>query len=155
MSNIIRWNPSREIAAMQETLDRFFNDVWSTGRLVDNADRTLAIDLHENDDAYVLLANLPGVDADAIDVTVHDNVLSVTATIENSVVHQEEDSVLLSERTYGRFSRRLTLPRGIDVEHIDSALENGVLTLTLPKTEIAQRRRIAIRTGNTLNASSN
>lgn len=154
MSNITRWNPTREIAAMQETLDRFFDNVWSNSGLINRGDNTLALDLHENDDAYVLTTNLPGIDADDIDVTVHDNVLSITAEI-NRESNEEGDNILLRERTYGRFSRRLTLPRGIDVDNIDSELNNGVLTLTLPKTEVAQRRRIDIRKPNLVEGSSN
>jgi HSP20 family protein len=154
MSNITRWNPTREIAAMQETLDRFFDGVWNTSGMMNRGNNTLALDLHENDNAYVLTTNLPGVDADDIDVTVHDNVLTISAEV-NEDSREENDNVLVRERSYGRFSRRLTLPRGIDVDNIDSELNNGVLTLTLPKTEIAQRRRIEVRKPNLVEGSSN
>lgn len=154
MSNIVRWRPSREIAAMQETIDRFFDDTWSAFGLNSRQDNMLAFDLRETDSAYTLFTNLPGVGADNIDVTVHDNILSISAEMMDEQ-HNEDDRYLLRERTYGRFSRRLTLPRGIDVDNIESMHENGVLTLTLPKTEVAQRRRIPVKVPRLLKHKTN
>lgn len=154
MSNLIPWTPSREIAAMQETIDRMFNDVWGTWNPLSRAESTLALDLTENDEAYTLNVNVPGVAPEDINITVHDNVLAIEAeTVQDT--HEENAKVLLQERRYGKFSRRLTLPRGIDIDNIDSEYTDGVLTLRLPKTEVAQRRRIEVRTPGLLKGKSN
>lgn len=153
MSNLIPWNPMGEIAAMQDTIDRFFNTAWSNTGVTRNG-ILLALDLHETDKAYTLVANLPGVDAENIDISVHENVLSITAEIKQEA-ENEDDKVLVRERAYGRFSRQLTLPRDINVDAIETSFENGVLTLTLPKAEAAQRRRIPVHVPNLLKGQNN
>ena len=141
-------------AAMQNTIDRFFDNHWRTFGMANHTDNMLAIDLHETDNAYTLVVNVPGVDAENIDVTVQDNILSISAEI-NEDQYEESDKMLVRERAYGRFSRRLALPRGIDVDSIESDYDNGVLTLNIPKNEVEQRRRIPIRVPKILKKNNN
>jgi HSP20 family protein len=145
MATMIRWNPIREMAAMQSALDRMFEDNWRAARGT-ATNSTLALDVYETDQAYMVYAALPGANADNISVNLHEGVLTVAGEIaaptpaENARLHMQE-------RTFGKFSRSLRMPQQIDANNVEAAFENGVLVLTLPKTPEAQPRQIPVRVG--------
>lgn len=148
MTTIVRWNPAREMANMQrafERLDRAFSDNVNTVRQQLDA-HTPAFDVHEADTAYTVTTDLPGITADNIDIKFHDNVLTINAELAQHEA-EEGEKVLLRERVYGRFTRSLRLPQPIDGDNIEAAFDNGVLTLTLPKSEAAQPKHIAVKAG--------
>jgi HSP20 family protein len=103
----------------------------------------LPMDISRIGDELVLHADLPGVPADAIDVTVEGRTLTVTARRERTLAEGEQ--VLLQERMEGVFTRRLRLPEWIDGSHVEASHVDGVLTLRLPLAEQAKPRRIEIR----------
>jgi HSP20 family protein len=107
-----------------------------------------AVDVEEREDAVRLAFEVPGVDPDALDVTVNDRVLTVSG--ERRFVRPEGEtgrSAYRLERRYGRFARSLTLPKTVDPDRIQARYEHGVLHLELPKRPEAQPRRIAIAAG--------
>ncbi|PJF41687.1 MAG: heat-shock protein Hsp20 [Phototrophicales bacterium] len=153
MTNLVRWNPTREIMEIQNTFDRLFNSFWPTTTNLWNTaynNNMLAIDLHETDDAYEMVINVPGIDPENIDVSITENVLSIVAELQQEK-REENAQTLLQERVYGKFSRQITLPAGVDADHVETHYENGVLRLTLPKQESSKRRRIPIRIPKLLN----
>lgn len=152
MSTLIRWNPLRELAAMQSAMDRMFDESWRDVRPAFEG-TNLAIDVHESDDAYTIVANLPGVNAEDIDINLHDNVLSIGVEI-NRQEREENERTLIEERFYGKLSRSFRLPQPVDNDHVEASYDNGVLTLTLPKTEEAQPRRIAVKTHDMLKSKN-
>ena len=139
---IIRWNPFREMAAMQSAMDRLFEDTW---RNYEPMATSLALDVHEADNAYTVVTSIPGVKADDIHITMHDGTLTITAEYNQPEV-EKDTRVLVNERVYGKFTRSITLPQAIDSEKVNAQFENGVLTLTLPKLPNAQPRQIPVRT---------
>lgn len=143
MSTIIRWNPLREMATMQNAMDRLFEDAWRNME-PNGARNVLALDVHDTDANYIITANLPGVDADNIDITLHNDVLTISAEVQKTEV-AEGVRPLVQERVYGKFIRSLNLAQPVNVEAIETTFENGVLTLTLPKSEEAQPRRIQVK----------
>ncbi|MEQ8672494.1 MAG: Hsp20/alpha crystallin family protein [Aggregatilineales bacterium] len=154
MATIVRWNPVREIAAMQDVMDRIFEENRRGNRNSNTVNtRSLALDVHENENAYTVLTVLPGINPDTIDVRLHDNVLTISAEIAKPDV-EENTRVLLSERVYGKFSRSINLPNEVDGDNVEAAYDNGVLTLTLPKVEESQPRQIPVRVNNQI-ASQN
>jgi HSP20 family protein len=152
MATVVRWNPIREMAAMQSAMDRLFEDTWRNTRSNFNGN-ALALDVHETDAAYTIFAALPGLDPDHINVNLHDGVLTISAELPEPTV-EENVRVLLRERIYGKFSRSITLPQAVDIDNVEAAYENGVLALTLPKTPEAQPRTIPIRTSKMLQSSN-
>jgi HSP20 family protein len=151
MSIVIRRNPIREMATMQNVMDRFFEDTW---RNFDGAtDNILALDVHETDNAYLLMGNLPGVNVDDIDITLHDGNLTITADLPKPET-KDGVRVRLQERPYGTYSRSIRLPKAVDNNEVEAAYENGVLMLTLPKSEEAQPRQIPIKTNGALPENS-
>src|SRR5689334_7996483 len=97
---IVRWNPVREMLALQTALDRMFEDTRRGG--FDNGN-ALALDVHEDDKNYTVVTSLPGVQAEYINVSLHDGVLTITGEIPEQT--RENTQTLMRERSYGKFTR--------------------------------------------------
>lgn len=143
MNTITRWNPIRELSAMQSLVDRMLEDAETTSN-GNSLRRSLALDITETKDAYSVVTALPGVDADNIDINLHDQVLTIEAEIPEHVVEEEGTRVLLRERSYGRYSRQVRLPQPVNTEAIQANYSDGILSLTLPKAEEAMPRSIKV-----------
>jgi HSP20 family protein len=101
---------------------------------------TPRVDIWENEKELTLVADIPGVEPDELEVDLRDNIL----TIVGKVKPEEEHRYILKEFGVGNYYRQFTLSEVIDQEKIAAAVKDGVLTLTLPKVEKAQPRRIQI-----------
>jgi HSP20 family molecular chaperone IbpA len=106
---------------------------------------TPQVDIFETERAITLLADIPGVKAEKLNIDLRENILTITGDIE-SAKGPDEDEVLTEYET-GRFYRQFTLSEVIDQNRIDAKLADGVLRLDLPKVEKATPRKIAIKTG--------
>jgi HSP20 family protein len=156
MASITRWNPFRELAAMQNAMDRMFDDAWRGEWPVSGRWAGLdspALDIHENDKAYTVVAPLPGINADQINVRLQNGVLTISGEIESPKV-EDDSKVVVQERYYGKFSRSVTLPQSVDSDKVEATYENGVLTLNLPKVPEAQPKQIAIKVNKTLQSKN-
>jgi HSP20 family protein len=147
MATLTRWEPMRELATMRQMMDRFFDD--DMYRLASGFERggdvaSLALDVAEKDDAYIVKASLPGVNPEEVDITLTDNVLTIRGeTKADNEIKQE--NYHLRERRFGSFMRSVTLPNAVDADKIEAVNENGVLTLTLPKAESVKPRKIEVK----------
>ncbi len=150
MSTIIRWNPLREMAAMQSAMDRMFNDTWRNLSWGDSelGGFNLPLDINETDREYTVTTDLPGVSADNIHVKFQDGVLLIEAELPETTVQKEGERSLLKERRWGKFSRSVRLPQQVNANAVEASFQDGVLTLTLPKAEEVQPRLIPIKAGN-------
>jgi len=106
-----------------------------------------AMDLVEAEDHFVLKADLPGLDEDAVSIEVQDNVLTVSGE-RKSEHEQRQKGWYRVERSFGRFSRSLTLPEGVNAEAISANFDKGVLEIRIPKPEERKPRKIEIAGGN-------
>jgi HSP20 family protein len=153
MTRIIPWSPFREMVDMQRRLDRIFDDV---GRNLPESDgwtetgNWLALDVHESDDAYTVKTDLPGMSPENINVSLHDNMLTISAESKQEEKRDSENK-LISERRYGAFHRSIRLPNTVDADKVEASFENGVLQLTLPKSEAAKPRQIEVKNSRLLN----
>ena len=148
--SIIRWNPIRDMAAMQTAMDRLFNETmrgWRGDFDEGNLDSNLlALDVHEDDKQYTVTTGLPGVKPEDIQIKLHEDSLIIEAEIPEKTVEQKDNNrVLLQERVYGKFSRRVRLPQAVDSSKVEASYNDGVLTLTLPKAPEAQPRTIQVK----------
>lgn len=148
MSTLVKWNPIREMAMLQSAVDRMFDETWRTAN--GTSANILALDVHDSNEAYTIIANLPGVEADKINISLHDGTLTISAEISKSEA-KEDHRVLVQERIHGNFTRSLNLPQPIDIENAQADFNNGVLTLSLPKTPEVQPRQIPIRVNDPKN----
>ena len=104
-----------------------------------------SMDLVEAEDHFVLKADLPGLSEDDVSIEVRDNALTISG--ERKAEHeQRERGWYRVERSFGRFSRSLTLPEGVDAGAISASFDRGVLSVTIPKPEQRKPRRIQIGT---------
>jgi HSP20 family protein len=131
---VTRFDPFRDLDAMASRLLDHASDL-------NQAMRAMPMDLFRSGDHYVLLCDLPGVDPGSIDVGVDGRVLTIRAQRS-----QRGDDVewLTQERPTGAFVRQLTLGAGLDIEHIEAAYTDGVLSLTLPVAAEGPPRRIEV-----------
>jgi HSP20 family protein len=109
-------------------------------RWVENREQTLGINIHEEDEAYVLSALVPGLNADELNIQVLDDIVRIEGEY-----HANENKYLVQELPSGSFTRSLRLPALIDAEHVEANITNGVLTLRLPKAESARPKQIKIK----------
>jgi len=145
---IVRWDPGRDIDSLQGDVNRLFDSFF--GRRDSGQANALrrwvpAMDLAETEDQLVLRADLPGMERDDIDIEVKDNVLTISG--ERKAEHEKKgEGFHRIERSFGRFSRSLGLPRGIDAKSVTANFENGVLEVRMPKPQERKATRIEIAT---------
>jgi HSP20 family protein len=125
-------------------LHRLFNTLFEEGQ----PQRWVpAMDLVESDEHFVLKADLPGMTEDDVTIEIRDNALTISG--ERKAEHEErERGWYRVERSFGRFSRSLTLPDGVDADAVTASFDKGVLEVTIPKPEQRKPRRVAIGNGN-------
>jgi len=142
---LIRWDPTVELATLQKEMNRLFDSFFGEGAAA-NGDRSRwlpAMDLLERENEYVLRVDLPGVKPEDVKVELQNDVLTISG--ERHAEHEErKEGAYRLERGYGRFTRSLTLPEGVDPAKIAARLENGVLEVIVPKPEERKPQRIAI-----------
>jgi HSP20 family protein len=126
-------------------VNRLFNTLFAPGEA--RTQRwTPAMDLVEADDHYLLRADLPGMAEEDVSIEIQDNVLTVSGERRDEQEHTRQGWHRV-ERTFGRFSRSLTLPEGIDPSAVKADFDKGVLTITVPKPEERKPRRVQISVG--------
>jgi HSP20 family protein len=142
MATLVRWEPLRELAAMQSEMSRFMN-----GLLEGNGRTTQswvpAVDVWETEDELVYAFDLPGIPEDDIDVEFEDGAVTVSAerSREEKV---ESDRFYRYERRFGTFSRTIGLPQGLTEADIDAQYKHGVLELHVRKPEQQKPKRIRV-----------
>ena len=132
-------------------MDRFFDDMrHELGNFEPfeefAGEWSLALDVDEHDDNYVVTTSIPGVKADDIHVSLHDNVLTISVEIEDS--HKEESNGgkrVIQERRYGKYSRSVRFPMPVKSDAVEADYDNGILTLTIPKSEEVKPRTINVK----------
>jgi HSP20 family protein len=137
-----RWEPFQELEQMQEQMQRLMQSVWSPGGSGNGGIWIPVTDIEETEDAWVIEAEVPGVDRDDVNVELRDSELVITGEIK-----EKERKGILRRRTRktGQFEYRVTLPGKTDAEHIEANLHDGVLTVRVPKAETAKPRRIEVK----------
>lgn len=146
MSNIRR-NSLSLIDYMQNEFDKLHNHsvlakTDDNGNVV-TSDWAPAVDIKEEDNRYLITADIPGVKPDEIDVHMEDGILSIKGERE-SKTEEEKDNYKRIERNYGAFYRRFTMPDNADADKISAKSEHGVLEVSIPKKETAQARKISV-----------
>lgn len=152
MVTITRWNPFREMAEMQSSLDRLFDDSWRTVWPA-TAANTLPIDLYETDTSYIASVAIPGVNQDQINIRFEKGILTISVEVKQPEF--KDARPIVQERGIGQFTRTINLSQLVDVDHAEAHYENGMLLLNLPKSVEAQPKRITIKTDDQKQLQSN
>lgn len=144
MTTLVRWEPFREMTALQSEMSRFLNGLYDgPGRATESW--VPVLDVWETDSEVVYAFDLPGVSEDEIGIEVKDETLTVTASREKSEEAKDEGFYRF-ERRYGTFARAVGLPQGVDQDQISARYENGVLEIRVAKPEEQKPRKIALQT---------
>ena len=141
---LVRWTPNRwpELRNRSHFADPFA-DLFSHWAH-DNRDSGLRVDLAEKEDRYVISAELPGVKSDDLNVTLENDLLTISAERRDEF-EGEDKGVYRRERSYGNVSRSFKLGGQVDIEKLDAEYKDGVLTVELPKLEKAKPRELKVK----------
>jgi HSP20 family protein len=142
---LVRWDSGREVDSLQSEVNRVFDAFFGNG-VAPQRRWVPAMDLIETDDSLVLRADLPGMRREDVDIEIKDGVLTVAG--ERHADHEEKaEGFYRVERAFGRFSRSLTLPDGIDADSVTADFTDGVLEVRVPKPEERKPHRVQIGAG--------
>ncbi|GBC83607.1 Spore protein SP21 [bacterium HR11] len=141
-----RWDPFREMERLTERMERLFEEFFPTVRREEEREYLWApaVDVYENDKAYVVEVDLPGLKKEDVKVTLQNNVLTIQG--ERRLAREEKGvDYHRQERFYGKFLRSFTLPDTVDADKVSAEFKDGVLRLTLPKREPSAGRVIEVK----------
>ena len=145
MATLVRWEPFRELAALQNEMSRFMNGLTEgNGRTTESWVPTL--DVWETENEIVYAFDLPGIPEEKISVELEEGALTVSAEREQTAEISNERFHRL-ERRFGSFSRTVGVPQGIDEDSISASYRNGVLEVHVKKPEQPKPRRIQVGSG--------
>jgi len=153
MVMLTRWNPTTDTAHLSQGMERLFDEMLGRGMWRNSEERPLrgswvpAINILEREDSMVITADLPGLRAEDVEVTVEEGTLSIRGErkLEEAA---EGETYHRVERLYGVFERTFTLPNSVDVGKIEARFSNGEMLLTLPKREESKPRSVKIKVEN-------
>ena len=141
------WKPLRELERMRGEMDGFWDSFFETGgvkRTGDVGTWMPNLDLSETKNEIIVKAEVPGLDHKDIDISLSEGVLTIKG--EKRQEKEEKDSNYhLVERSYGSFTRLVRLPKEVKSDKISASYKDGVLKITLPKSEEAKKKEIKIR----------
>ena len=158
--NVIRYQPASMISHFHDQVNRLMQDDYGTlaeerGAAPEHARSSVttqsarrgwapAVDVKEEDERYVISADVPGVDPKDIEITMEAGVLSIKGS-RNAESEQDAGAYTRTERAHGEFERRFSLPKGADADGIVASSSHGVLSVSIPKKPEPQPRRIEIQ----------
>ena len=143
---LTRWDPAADFAAMRNVMDRLFDQPFARMPFRASEDlgsSSLSLDVVETGDTFVIKAAVPGVDPKDVDISVDDDVLTISGEFSRKE-ESTEDNYLRREIRYGNFQRQLRLPPTVEAEKAEATFENGLLKLSIPKKPEARARSIKI-----------
>ncbi|HXD11677.1 MAG TPA: Hsp20/alpha crystallin family protein [Anaerolineales bacterium] len=144
MSNLIRWEPAREMMTLREAMDHLFDDAFTRPLTLRDGWSAPALDMYQTDNEIVVKASLPGVKADEVQINITGEVL----TLKGETKHEEEKKDKawhIREQRWGAFERSVALPTDVVADKAKAEFENGILTITLPKAEQVKPKIINIK----------
>lgn len=140
---ISRWEPFRDMLSLRADMDRLFSSLF--GGIHEEREGLWApiVDIEEDNDNITVKAEIPGMNKDDIKVSVQSNILTITgerkqeSETKNKTFHRVE-------RSYGRFSRMITLPTDVDSDKVKANYKDGILSITLPKPETVKPKQVDV-----------
>lgn len=144
MDRLLSMIPGRSFTPSRDLFDRFFND-WDLPSLFSSENELIpAFDIAENDKEFLVTAELPGIDAKDVEITISDGILSVKGEKKHEKEDKGEDYHRV-ERRFGSFNRSFRIPGKVESDKIDASYKDGVLKVLLPKTEGTETKKIDIK----------
>lgn len=149
MANIMRRDPFFEMTSLQDRMNQLFNQTFGGFENV-GFEQPLAtanflppVDISEDDHNITLQAEIPGVKQEDLNITLENNMLTITGERKFKEEEKKENYHRI-ERRYGKFTRSFTLPGSVDPQNVNATFENGILNISLPKREEFKPKQITI-----------
>lgn len=156
--SITRWDPWGDIVSLREAMNNLLEESFvrpQPGTPGPGMASSLALDVKETPDTFMVTASVPGVPPSDIDITILGDILRIRGQRKEEVEETGQGNRwLLRERRFGAFERTVSLPSVVDSEGASADFKDGVLTITLPKAEVAKPRAIPIKSAASREASS-
>ena len=144
MSNLIRWEPAREMMTLREAMDRLFDDAFTRPLSLRDGWSAPAIDMYQTDDEIVVKAALPGIKPEEVQINITGDVLHIKGEMKYEE-EKNEKAWHMREQGWGAFERSVALPTDVVTDRAKAEFENGVLVITLPKAEEVKPKTINIK----------
>ncbi len=144
MANLILRKPMSEMVTLREAMDRLFDDAFTRPSGLNGFGEVPVIDMYQTNDNVVVKAGLPGLKAEDVQITVTDNMLSLHGEFKEEK-EEKEATCHMREHRYGSFKRSLALPSDVQTEKATADFKDGILTITLPKSEAVKPKTISIK----------
>lgn len=147
MTNLVRWEPFRDLISLREAMDQLFEESVvrpRVGQLARRGVGALALDMYETDEAVKVKTAIAGVDPEDLDISITGDTLTIKGETK-AEKEIEEESYICRERRYGAFSRSVTVPVPVVADEAEAEFKDGVLTLTLPKAEEVKPKAIEVK----------
>jgi HSP20 family protein len=143
--NIVRWEPFGEMVSLRNAMDRLFEDSFvKWARPLDGNTATPAVDIFDTPEKLGIRASLPGIKPEDIDISVTSEGVVIKGETRDEREIKEENYVR-RECHYGTFARTIALPQGLKIDKAEATMENGVLTLEIPKVEEEKPKTVKIK----------
>ncbi len=156
MNSIIRWNRPQtatwpalgRLSDLHEEIDRLLELPW--GELARGSNWLSgwnpALDMYQDKDNFVVRVELPGMKREEVEVSLHEGCLSISGERTHQEAHKDSE-VCRAERFFGRFQRTVMIPAAVAADKVKAQYKDGILTVTLPKTEEAKPKQIDVNVG--------
>jgi HSP20 family protein len=129
------------LASMHDELDRAFESTFGFRSLGTLSRWTPAVDVYQDKDRFIVVAEVPGMKKEEIDISLHGDTLTISGERKSQ---EKEGDKFRTERFFGQFQRSLTLPSAVDVEKVKASYKDGILEVVLPKAEEAKPKQIPV-----------
>ncbi len=136
-------NPYRRMSQLRQAMDRLLEENL-TEPTANEREMTLAVDVYGEDDAFVIRALTPGLDAEDVSIEILNNTVALRGEFKCEDLHEGQNRFLTCELPNGRFGRVVTLPTALDASKAEASIKNGVLTLRIPKAEAHRPKTIKV-----------
>jgi HSP20 family protein len=144
---LVRWNPWSDLFTLHNQFDQYFQSTTPETESRNGGEHfSLPVDIRQSDEAFYIEASVPGFEPDNVEVTFENGVLSIKGTYDEGR-ENTEGGYVRRERRVGSLYRQIALPAEVRPDEISAAFHNGVLTVTIPRAQKAQPKRIPVRTG--------
>ena len=144
---LMQWNPFREMVSLRNAMDRMFEESFarSIGEWPEStrSGQQISLDMYEKNGNLVIETDLPGINAEDIDINISGKTLAIKGEFK-SIDEEERENVYFKERQFGKFHRAVTLPDNVETDNVEAVFEDGVLMLSLPKSEDAKPKQISV-----------
>jgi HSP20 family protein len=148
MSNLTRWEPAHETMTLREAMDRLFDDAFTRPFSImrDGGSNwsSPAIDMYQTDNEVVVKAALPGIKANEVQINITGDVLTLRGETKQEE-ERKDKSWHLREQRWGAFERSIRLPTTVVADQAKADFDNGILTVTLPKSEKVKPKTITVK----------